>query len=122
MQQSTQSALDPMNSAPLVNSPSVDSDCTKPERTVRIYSYWGSPLDSVGEDGDYVFEEMSGSLIGPKRNGTWPEDLIRIEGPVVGKRGCFPRWRSPEKQNGTMRGFCARWFKNILRFLLTGSV
>jgi len=120
MQQATQSAPDPLNPVPLVGPPSVDFDCTKPERPVRIYSYWGSPLDSVGEDGDYVLEEISGSLIGPKTNGRWPEDFVPIEGPVVGKRGCFPRWKSPQKRNAIM-WLCSKWFRSALRFLLTGS-
>jgi hypothetical protein len=86
MQQATQSAPDPTNPVPLVNLPSPELDCTKPERPVRFYSHWGSPLDTVGEDGDYILEELTGSLIGPKKNGKWPEDFVRIEGPVVGKR------------------------------------
>ncbi len=120
MQHAAKSALDPLNPAPPVNPPGVDLDCTKPERPVRIYSYWGSPLDSVGEDGDYVLEEISGSLIGPKANGKWPEEFVRIEGPVVGKRGCFPRWTSPETQDRTTAW--TKWFKNILRFLLTRTI
>jgi hypothetical protein len=117
MQQATKSAFDPINAVPLANTSNIGTDFTKPERPVRIYSHWGSPLDSVGEDGDYVFEEMSESLIGPKKHGKWPEDFIRIEGPVVGKRGCFPRWRGSEKPIGTMRGLWIRC-RDILRFLL----
>jgi hypothetical protein len=96
-------------------------DCTKPERPVRIYSYWGSPLDNVGEDGDFVLEEISGSLIGPKENGKWPEDFVRIEGPVVGKRGCFPRWRSAERRKSTRKGLVIKSLKMIVWFLLTGG-
>jgi hypothetical protein len=120
MQQATQSALDSISPIPVV-APNAQSDCTIPERPVRIYSYWGSPIASVGEDGDFVFEEISGTLIGPKMKGEWPEDLIRIEGPVVGKRGCFPRWRGSEKQNRTMTERWVKWLKNALLFLLAGA-
>jgi hypothetical protein len=94
---------------------------TKPERPVQIYSYWGSPADNVGEDGDFVFEEMSGSLIGPKENGKWPEDLIPIEGPVLGKHGCFPRWRSRKEQTCKQESSFVSWLRSLLRFFSTGG-
>jgi len=113
---------DPYNPAPTIISAYVEHDYTKPERPVRVYSYWGSPSDYVGEDGDFVFEEITGSLIGPKANGKWPEDFIRIEGPVIGKRGCFPRWRSPDKQVGASDRFLTGWFKIVIRLLTGGRV
>jgi hypothetical protein len=121
MRQATKRALDLIQPVPLVNRSNVEVDCTKPERPIQIYSYWGSPLNNVGEDGDYVLEEISGSLIGPKKNGKWPEDFVRIEGPVVGRRGCFPRWRGAEKRNGRTGGHWARWFKILLRFVLSSA-
>jgi hypothetical protein len=108
-------------STPLLNSSDVEPDHTKPECPIHVYSYWGSPLDSVGEDGDFVLEEISGSLIGPKANGKWPEDLIRIEGPVVGKRGCFPRWRTPEKHLSTLEKLWAAFSNTLRRFLWLGG-
>jgi hypothetical protein len=94
---------------------------TKPERPVQIYSYWGSPADNVGEDGDFVFEEMSSSLIGPKENGKWPEDLRRIEGPVLGKHGCFPRWRSRKERTGKRERRILGRLRRLLRFFLIGD-
>ena len=101
----------------------VDLECTRPERPIRVYSYWGSPADNVGEDGDYVLEEITGSLIGPKVDGKWPEDLVKIEGPVVSKFGYFPRWWRHEKPSAASgKGlWWTAWFKMILRFLLTGD-
>jgi hypothetical protein len=107
--------------APSINSAAVGHDCTKPERPVRVYSCWGGPSDYVGEDGDFVLEEITGSLIGPKANGKWPEDFIRIEGPVIGKRGCFPRWRRPNGRVGESERLLTGWFKIVIRFLLTGG-
>jgi hypothetical protein len=112
---------DPYNPAPAINSAHVEHDCTKPERSVRVYSYWGSPSDYVGEDGDFVFEEITGSLIGPKANGTWPQDFIRIEGPVIGKPGCFPRWRRSDDRLGANEWFLTGWFKTVTRFLMSGG-
>src|ERR1700722_5059686 len=71
---------DPSSTAPLIHRSYVEQGCSKPERPIRVYSYWGSPSENVGEDGDFVLEEITGSLIGPKANGKWPEDLMRIEG------------------------------------------
>ena len=118
--QATRTAPDNSNLRTITqpNLSDVQTDCTKPERPIRIYSYWGSPLDNVGEDGDYVFEEISGSLIGPKENGKWPETFIKIEGPVVSKRGFFPRWRNPAKPIARRRCFILIWLKSILRVLL----
>lgn len=119
--QTARNEYDPKYPAPSLNSAYVEQDCTKPERQVRVYSYWGNPSENVGEDGDFVIEEITGSLIGPKANGRWPEDLIRIEGPVIGKRGCFPRWRTPDKRVGTSEWLLTGWLKMVFRFLLTGS-
>ena len=117
--QTARNEYDPKDPAPAINGAYVEQDCTKPERPIRVYSHWGDPSDNVGEDGDFVLEEITGSLIGPKANGRWPEDLIRIEDPVIGKPGCFPRWGTPDKRVGT-GGCLEAWFKIAIRFLLTG--
>jgi hypothetical protein len=117
--QRTRNEYDPKDPAPSINSAYVEQGCTKPERPIQVYSYWGNPSENVGEDGDFVLEEITGYLIGPKANGRWPEDFKRIEGPVIGRRGCFPRWRSPHKQAST-GGFLKARFKIVIRFLLTG--
>jgi len=99
----------------------VEQDCTKPERPVGIYSYVGSPSDNVARDGDFLFEEITGSLIGPKANGKWPEDFKRIEDRVVGKHRCYPRWRSLNERVGAREGFLSGWFKRVIRFLRIGG-
>jgi hypothetical protein len=119
--QTARNRYDPKSPAPSINSAYFEHDCTKPERPVRVYSCWGSPSDYVGEDGDFVLEEITGSLIGPKANGEWPEDFIRIEGPVIGKVGCFRRWKSPDKQVHASERSLTGWVKIVIRFVLTGG-
>jgi len=112
---------DPSNQAHSINSAYVKRSRTKRENPVRVYSYSGYPSGNVGEDGDFVLEDLSGLLIGPKANGKWPEEVVKVEGQVVGRHGWYPRWRNPVKPADASEGFLTRGFTFVIRFLLIGG-
>ena len=85
-------------------------DITHPERPVQVYSYWGNPSPSIGHDGDFVLEEITGTLIGPKENGQWPDEMVRIEGAALGRCGHFPRWKRAAETIASREG---RWTHRV---------
>jgi len=56
------------------------------DHPVKVISYMGAPSNNVGNNGDFCVDEMCNILYGPKTGGFWPEDGVRITGPVVCKR------------------------------------
>jgi hypothetical protein len=104
---------------PLTTNRRPDLNWTTPQRPVRVYSKWGNPSATLGEDGDFALEEITGSLIGPKVDGCWRDELTKVEGPVLGKLGSFPRWsRTPPKTDRPKRIHLQSYFHALLRFLV----
>jgi len=91
---------------------------TKPEPSIRIFSYNGWPTNDMGRDGDFFIDELDNMLYGPKADGAWPEDGVPASG--VCKRNFFGMYSAPLRttsrplrENRVIHGI-----KALLRFLL----
>ena len=102
-------------------------DPTKPEPSVQVFTYIGTPSDTIGKNGDYYLEEDTNILYGPKVDGVWPEDGYTINGPVLRrkKKGPQQSWSPPSriatsrKRTGIVFAkFCLRFFDALLAKLL----
>ena len=68
------------------NSLTDPDSATKPEAAVRVFFYVGTPGNTIGKDGDFYLEEETNVLYGPKAWGIWPEEGVKVSGPLMRKR------------------------------------
>jgi len=66
----------------------------RPNGTVRVFSYVGTPSNRIGQNGDFYLEEETNTLYGPKIKGVWPEDGSKVIASIIrrGKRDAQPTW------------------------------
>jgi hypothetical protein len=95
--------------------PLAPASATDPELPVRVWFYSGTASNCIGKDGDFYLEDETNVLYGPKVNGAWPEDGVKVTGPVMKKKHKDPQghwvmdWSQippKTKKHSLFLGFC----------------